>query len=61
MENQTIRAEARKAGVNLWELAEYIGITDATLSRKLRRELPEEKQKEYLAAIREIAAAKKRG
>lgn len=61
MENQKIRTEARKAGVNLWELAEYFGVTDSTLSRKLRRELPEEKQKEYLAAIRELAAAKKRG
>lgn len=60
MNNLLIRQEAKRSGVALWEVAEALGIADSTLYRQLRRELPEEKRKEALAAIRAIAA-KKRG
>lgn len=59
MNNLLIRQEAKKSGVALWEIAEALGVADSTLYRQLRRELPEEKQKKALAAIRAIAA--KRG
>lgn len=41
MVNQDIRQYAKKAGVRLWEVAEFLGISDPTMTRKLRHELPE--------------------
>lgn len=58
MKNLLIRQEAKRSGVALWEVAEALGIADSTLYRQLRREFPEEKQKNALAAIRRIAAQK---
>lgn len=54
--NQEIRAAAKNTGVRLWQVAERIGITDATFSRKLRRELPEQERKHILGVIGELAA-----
>ena len=45
-----------EAGVKLWQVAERLGINDGNLSRKLRRELPEEEQEKLLEIIRELAA-----
>lgn len=55
MENIKIRVAAKDNGVCLWEVAEVLGIPDASFSRKLRRELPEQKQKEILNIIADIA------
>lgn len=54
MENMMIREAARTARVKLWEIAYAMGITDSTLSRRLRRELPEEEQQKILALIQRI-------
>ena len=56
MENKEIRAEAKAAGVKLWEIAERFGMNDGNFSRKLRRELPAEEQRRILAIIDQIAA-----
>ena len=40
--NKDIREAAASAGVFLWQVAEAIGVTDRTFSRKLRRELPDD-------------------
>ena len=58
MANESIKSAAKQSGIKLWELAEYLGITDSTLSRKLRREFPEAEAKKALAAIDEIAKKK---
>ena len=39
MENLDIRTRATSNNVKLWQVAEELGITDSSLSRKLRREL----------------------
>ena len=36
--NTDIREAAKKSGICLWQVAEAIGISDASFSRKLRRE-----------------------
>lgn len=54
MKNQDIRNEAKKAKVNLWEVADALGITDFTLSRKLRYELPDEEKAEIFKIIAEL-------
>lgn len=45
--NQDIRNAVVSNGFKLWELAEALGIYDGNLSRKLRRELPND-QKEHI-------------
>lgn len=59
MENVAIRERAKAAGVKLWEVAERCGLTDSSLSRKLRRELPEVEQKRLLGIIDQLAAERR--
>ena len=56
MANLKLRRAAAGAGVKLWQVAEALGVADATLSRWLRRELPEEKAERIMATIRELSA-----
>lgn len=56
MANAIIREEAKASGVKLWQIADAIGLTDATFSRKLRKELPDDEQEKILEVIEKIAA-----
>ena len=56
MANLKLRRAAAGAGVKLWQVAEALGVADATLSRWLRRDLPEEKAERIMATIRELSA-----
>lgn len=49
--NMDIREAAAAADVRLWEIAEALGITDATFSRRLRHELSEADKEEILNII----------
>lgn len=51
MKNIEIRTKVKNYRVYYWEIADYLGITPETLSRKLRHELSEEKKQEINAAI----------
>ena len=53
--NQDIRCAAGGAGVKLWQIADALGISDGGLSRKLRKELSEEKKEEILSIIEKIS------
>lgn len=55
MANLDIRAEAVSHGVRLWRVAEELGIADASLSRKLRKELPQDEKEKILAIIRQLS------
>lgn len=46
MKNLDIRQEAKTAKVNLWQIAEQLGIADSNFSRKLRKELSVEEKKQ---------------
>lgn len=48
--NQDVRNAVKESGFKLWELAEALGIYDGNLSRKLRRELPND-QKEHIFKV----------
>lgn len=52
MENKRIRKELKERGVKYWELARIMGISDATLTRRLRNEIPEEEQDRIIKLIR---------
>lgn len=55
--NKDIRAAAAAAGVFLWQIAEAIGVTDGTFSRKLRRELPDDEKAEILQVIQNLSTS----
>ncbi len=55
MENVDIRAEAERAGVRLWQIAELYGLSDSNFSRKLRRELPATEKEKILSIIQNIS------
>lgn len=57
--NKDIRAAAAAAGVFLWQIAEAIGVTDGTFSRKLRRELPDDEKAEILQVIQNLSISSK--
>ncbi len=59
MKNQEIRTAAANSGVKLWQVAEKLGITDSTLSRKLRKEFAPETKERVLSIIQELAATTK--
>lgn len=52
--NRKIRAAAVAAGVPIYKIAMELGISEVTLYRYLRTELPEEKKKAILAAIEKL-------
>lgn len=54
MQNQDIRLEAAGAGLKLWQIADKLGLTDSSFSRKLRHELPEEDKTKIRAIIAEL-------
>lgn len=60
MNNLELRTKARRNGVRLWEIADKLGVSEPTITRKLRRELPDNEKQRILAIIDEIAAAKKK-
>lgn len=53
MNNFMIRKALTDVNMRQWELADLLGISEATLSRRLRKELPEDIQKKYIAIINE--------
>ena len=55
--NEDIRNYAMAYGVKLWEVAASLGITDSTLSRKLRFKLHDEERELIYEKIRKIAAS----
>lgn len=54
MANEKIRRSARMAGIPLWRIAQFIGVSEPTLTRWLRTPLTEEKEKAILDAIAKL-------
>lgn len=52
MKNMLIRAALKKANMKQWELADILNVSEFTLSRKLRKELPEDDQQRIVSVIR---------
>ena len=58
MRNLAIREEAKNNGVRFWEIAEAMGISEATVTRMLRRELPVAEQRKILSVVADLARRK---
>lgn len=59
MKNQELRTYAKSKKVCFWEVAEKLGICEATMTKRLRHELPPEEKAQIFAIIDEISAEKK--
>lgn len=53
--NQDIRQTATKSSVRLWRIADALGITDSSFSRKLRKELPQEEKARIFSIIQKLS------
>jgi hypothetical protein len=53
--NNELKFYAANKGVRLWQVAEKFGITDATFSRKLRKEFSKEDADKFKKYVDEIA------
>ena len=60
MSNEEIRKRMRIADVKQWEVADAIGVHEATLCVWLRHELPTEKRDKILKAIEKLGKEKER-
>ena len=59
LSNNEIRKAAKTNGVFLWQVAERLKISEPTMTRKLRRELPPDEKQRIFSIIDEIAVEKK--
>lgn len=58
MANEDIRDYAKLHKVKLWEIAAELGITDVTLSKKLRFEIDADEKRKIMKLIDQIAVKK---
>lgn len=54
--NIDVRRAAAGNGVRLWQVADALGIADAQLSRKLRKELTSEEKQKIFEIIQNISS-----
>lgn len=58
MANNDVRKAARVAAVPMWKVAMVLGISEPTIFRWLRTELPEDKKAAMMAAIEKLTVDK---
>lgn len=51
--NQRVREELKKRNMYLWELGVLLGISESTITRLMRTELPDDEQDKLITTIRE--------
>lgn len=51
MRNKEIRNAMKQKGIAQWKLGELLGVSENTVNRKLRKELPEEEKQKILEVI----------
>lgn len=58
MKNLEIRQKAKEKGVLLWEVADTLKISEATMTRKLRKELTPKEKSQIFEIIEKLAKEK---
>lgn len=56
--NTDLRRKAKEKGVFFWQIAAELGISEPTMTRRLRFELPEQEKQKYLTIINKLSDAK---
>lgn len=55
MFNKDLRAYAKEKGVFFWQIAKVKGISEPTMTRRLRSELPDQDKQEFIRIINELS------
>lgn len=58
MANRDIREAAKEAGVKLWQIANKLNVSEATITRLMRTELNAEKKANILKIIADLKGEK---
>lgn len=58
--NRDVRLAISDAGFYLWQVAETLGVTDSTFSKKLRREMPADEKDTVLRAVERMKEQRER-
>ena len=61
MANEVIRETLKEFKVRQWELAAAIGVSEQTMVRRMRFEIPDEVQLHLREVIEKVAAKKREG
>lgn len=56
--NMDLREKAKEKGVFFWQIAAELGISEPTMTRRMRFELPEQEKQKYLSIIDKLSAEK---
>ena len=59
--NNKIRREARAANVPFWKIAKHLGISEPTMTRRMREEMDPAMQEQFLNAIKVLSEEQERG
>ena len=59
MTNKSIREYAKKKGVYLWQIAKEMGISEPTMTRRMRSELSEQEQENIMSIIKKLSEQEK--
>lgn len=54
MENVELREFAKGQGVKLWEIADYLQISEPSMTRMMRRELNSVQRERFLRAVEHV-------
>lgn len=57
--NKEFRADMKAAGIRLWEIANEIGVSEATITRRLRDEMNDEAREQLTQAAQRIKERRK--
>ena len=61
MRNEEVRIALFQHNIKQWEVAEQLGVSEVTICRWLRSNLPQDKKAEIMSAINKLAEEKKNG
>lgn len=59
--NNKIRREARAANVPFWKIAKHLGISEPTMTRRMREEMDPAMQEQFLNVIKVLSEEQERG
>lgn len=59
--NKELREKMRASGVTFWQIADVLGVSEMTVSRRFRKELLEQDKEKYRKIIDDLAAQKTGG
>ena len=54
MRNKDIRDAMKNKGISQWKLGEMLGVSENTVNRKLRKELPPDEKQKILDIIAKV-------